>query len=199
MHRRNARPKPLLGSLLLAFVAAPALAQDAAQWGFYSGDNATTRYSPLAQIDRSNVRNLRIAWRHPHADPAIVAANPDLNFSNRYMSTPIYVDGLLYGPNAWCLTEAIDPKTGRVVWAQKPLIPAPDGLPSLMISKGVAYWGRGNDARILTVRQQHLFALNPKTGEPVHISAKRTPFFKVGKELKEMVDAGRQPSSSSTS
>ncbi len=28
----------------------------------------------------------------------------------------------------------------------------------------------------------------PKTGEPVHISAKRTPFFKVGKELKEMVD-----------
>ena len=30
---------------------------------------------------------------------------------------------------------------------------------------------------------------NPKTGEPVHISAKRTPFFKVGKELKELVNA----------
>ncbi len=30
---------------------------------------------------------------------------------------------------------------------------------------------------------------NPKTGEPVHISAKRTPFFKVGKDLKERVDA----------
>jgi integration host factor subunit beta len=29
---------------------------------------------------------------------------------------------------------------------------------------------------------------NPKTGEPVHIAAKRTPFFKVGKELKEIVD-----------
>ncbi len=29
---------------------------------------------------------------------------------------------------------------------------------------------------------------NPKTGEPVHISAKRTPFCKVGKELKAMVD-----------
>src|SRR3990172_4288494 len=29
---------------------------------------------------------------------------------------------------------------------------------------------------------------NPKTGEPVHIAAKRTPFFKVGKELREMVD-----------
>ena len=30
---------------------------------------------------------------------------------------------------------------------------------------------------------------NPKTGEMVNIPAKRTPFFKVGKELKEMVDA----------
>ena len=32
---------------------------------------------------------------------------------------------------------------------------------------------------------------NPKTGEEVHIPAKRTPFFKVGKELKEMVDASK--------
>jgi integration host factor subunit beta len=33
---------------------------------------------------------------------------------------------------------------------------------------------------------------NPKTGEEVQIPAKRTPFFKVGKELKEMVDSGSQ-------
>jgi integration host factor subunit beta len=37
---------------------------------------------------------------------------------------------------------------------------------------------------------------NPKTGEPVHISAKRTPFFKVGKELKEMVDQSCSPTES---
>lgn len=37
---------------------------------------------------------------------------------------------------------------------------------------------------------------NPKTGEPVHISAKRTPFFKVVKELKEMVDKSTAPLSS---
>ncbi len=30
---------------------------------------------------------------------------------------------------------------------------------------------------------------NPKTGEEVKIPAKRTPFFKVGKELKERIDA----------
>ena len=40
---------------------------------------------------------------------------------------------------------------------------------------------------------------NPKTGEEVHIPAKRTPFFKVGKELKEMVDrsAGSAPAGGS--
>ncbi len=34
---------------------------------------------------------------------------------------------------------------------------------------------------------------NPKTGEMVSIPAKRTPFFKVGKELKEMVDRSQAP------
>ena len=30
---------------------------------------------------------------------------------------------------------------------------------------------------------------NPRTGEPVHVKAKRLPFFKVGKELRERVNA----------
>lgn len=29
---------------------------------------------------------------------------------------------------------------------------------------------------------------NPKTGEVIHVAAKKLPFFKVGKELKERVD-----------
>ena len=33
---------------------------------------------------------------------------------------------------------------------------------------------------------------NPKTGEVVFIPKKRSPFFAVGKELKERVDAGRR-------
>jgi len=165
--RRFALVNGLSAALLAAACAGPATAQDPSQWGFYSAAKGATRYSPLAQIDASNVNELRVAWRHKQADPAILAANPDLSLSNRYMVTPIFVDGLLYVPNGFGLAEALDPKTGRTVWTQKPLIDGPEGLPSLMISKGVAYWGRGNDARILHVRQQHLFALNPKTGEPV--------------------------------
>jgi integration host factor subunit beta len=33
------------------------------------------------------------------------------------------------------------------------------------------------------------FGRNPKTGEKIRVPAKKLPFFKVGKELKEMVDA----------
>lgn len=32
---------------------------------------------------------------------------------------------------------------------------------------------------------------NPKTGKVVKVDPKKVPFFKVGKELKEMVDAGK--------
>lgn len=32
---------------------------------------------------------------------------------------------------------------------------------------------------------------NPRTGNPVPVPAKRLPFFKVGKELKELVDSSR--------
>ena len=41
-----------------------------------------------------------------------------------------------------------------------------------------------------TVRQYKPYnGRTPRTGEPVHVASKRLPFFKVGKELKEMVNA----------
>jgi quinoprotein glucose dehydrogenase len=156
-----------LAALLIGACTQQSYAQPATQWSSYSADARATRYSPLDQIDKSNVAKLRVVWRHPQADPKILADNPDLSLSNRYMATPIYVDGRLYIPNGFGLAEAIDPKTGRTLWTQTPLIAGVEGLPSLMISKGVAYWGTGADARIFNVRQQHLFALNPRTGEPV--------------------------------
>jgi glucose dehydrogenase len=150
----------------LALAQPTSTSEPTAQWSYYSADAHATRYSPLSEIDKNNVAKLGIAWRHPQVDPDIIAANPDLTVSNRYMATPIFVDGVLYVPNGFGLAEAIDPATGKTLWTQKPLVEGPEGLPSLMISKGVAYWRAGDEARLLTVRQQHLFALDPKTGEP---------------------------------
>ena len=35
-------------------------------------------------------------------------------------------------------------------------------------------------------------ARNPKSGEEIEVKAKKLPFFKVGKDLKEAVNAGRK-------
>ena len=65
------------------------------------------------------------------------------------------------------LVEAMDPATGRTLWTQTPLVPGMDGLLGGGAHWGVAYWGQGSEARILTTRAQYLFALNPKTGQPI--------------------------------
>jgi glucose dehydrogenase len=169
--RRTKKRRSRLGvgwiGVALAAITLVAGSPAAAQWRYYSADPHATRYSPLAQIDKGNVAQLRVVWRHPYVDPKIIAANPDLTVSNRYMATPIFVDGVLFVTNGFGLAEALDPKTGRTLWTQQPLVEGPEGLPSLMISKGVAYWRDGNEARVLTVRQQYLFALDPKTGVPL--------------------------------
>lgn len=39
---------------------------------------------------------------------------------------------------------------------------------------------------------------NPKTGDPVNIPAKRVPYFKPGKELKELINEEHQPAQEET-
>src|SRR6266481_569611 len=51
-----------------------ALAQG--EWPAYAGTYAAARYSPLTQIDRTNAKNLHIAWRWKSPDMAIKQANP---------------------------------------------------------------------------------------------------------------------------
>jgi len=51
-------------ALLNGALPLPASAQspDASDWGWYGGDVYGTRFSSLAEIDRSNVKGLRVAW-----------------------------------------------------------------------------------------------------------------------------------------
>jgi quinoprotein glucose dehydrogenase len=90
------------------------------EWRSYAGEPGSTKYSPLDQINRSNVAQLKVAWRRPQAPPDIVAANPGLRLNNNYRATPIMVDGVLYASNGLGLAEAINPQTGATLWVQKP-------------------------------------------------------------------------------
>jgi quinoprotein glucose dehydrogenase len=154
-----------LTCMFLALGVASLQAQNNGEWPNFAATNQATRYSSLDQINKGNVGRLRVTWRHPHVDPALLAANPQLRLSNRYMSTPIMVGGVLYVTNGLGLVEAIDPGTGKTLWTQRPPVAGPDGLAGGTPSRGVAYWSQGSERRLFSTRQEYLFALDPSNGE----------------------------------
>src|SRR5262252_10999130 len=82
----------------LALAAAVVHGQRAAsrdEWRYYSGDAASTKYSPLDQITRANVRSLQVAWKWNSPDNEIVKANPTSR-PGAYQDTPLMVNGVLY-------------------------------------------------------------------------------------------------------
>ncbi len=154
------------GAVSLAVVGGGAAASSGTangEWRNYSGDNGATKYSPLSQIDASNVAQLKVAWRRPHLDPSYQRLDPDVRTVNLFRSTPIMVGGVLFASNAVGLAEAFDPSTGATRWVQKP---GPAGLAGSS-NRSVAYWGEGAEARLITYQNRYLFALNPKTGERI--------------------------------
>jgi quinoprotein glucose dehydrogenase len=132
------------------------------EWRDYAGDKGFTKYSPLDQINASNVANLRIAWRRSAVADELKAAQPDLRYGNSFRSTPLMIDGVLYAQNGIGLVEAFDPETGKTIWVQERF--EGDQLRG-QPSRGIAQWGTDADARLLTVRGQYLVALEPKTGK----------------------------------
>jgi quinoprotein glucose dehydrogenase len=136
------------------------------EWRNYSGDSGATKYSPLDQIDRSNVARLRVLWRRPALDAAIVAAAPRLRAGRNFRSTPLMVGGVLFAPNAVGFVEAFDAGTGATLWVEPPLDAGPTGYRGAT-TRGVGYWRSGDDARILVQHSEYLLALDAKTGRPI--------------------------------
>ena len=156
-------------ALLLAATARPAVAQHGAaggEWRAYAGDNGATKYSPLDQIDAGNVDQLRIAWTRPTVDQSILDVVPDLGYGNANRATPLMVDGMLYAPNAVGLVEAWDPASGETIWVQRPMDDGPRGYRGAG-HRGIAYWEDGAERRIIAHRGGWLYALDPRTGEPL--------------------------------
>ena len=95
-----------IGSLSACLVVAAAAAAflqgrvPSGEWRYFGGDKAFTRYSPLDQINRDNVKNLQIVWRRPAVSDQLTQAFPDLRVNNYLRSTPIFIDGMLYTQNA---------------------------------------------------------------------------------------------------
>lgn len=158
---------PLVAFLLTGATAAGAVAQEpSAEWSYFGGDHAATRYSALDLIDRNNVHDLEIVWRRPAADPALLAAFPDLQPNAYLRSTPIMVDGVLYAPDALGFVEAFDPATGETIWRQTPLGSTLEEVAGRS-TRGVSYWTDGTEQRLLLVRGEYLYAVDPASGRRV--------------------------------
>ena len=104
---------------LLVFVAVPLFSNAAAraqhgtaggEWRVYGGDAGNTKYSPLDQINASNVKDLEIVWRWKAEN---FGPRPDYNWE----VTPLMIDGVLYfTAGSRRDVVAADPATGETLW-----------------------------------------------------------------------------------
>ena len=168
MRHRNMLAAAVFLAVALAgsWSAPPAFAQHGAaggEWRAYGADLGATKYSPLDQIDAANVGRLEVAWTRPTVDASILAAAPNLAYSNANRTTPLMVDGVVYAPNAVGLVEAWDPATGETLWVQEPVGERPAAYRGAG-HRGIAYWTDGTERRIIAHRGEWLYALDPDTG-----------------------------------
>ncbi|MCR9096584.1 MAG: PQQ-binding-like beta-propeller repeat protein [bacterium] len=125
------------------------------EWRSYLGGLESRQWSPLDEIDRSNVHLLERAWIHRSGEPASSGLQMQVN--------PIVVGGVLYGVSPNLVLFAIDASTGETLWRFDP------GTGSWLASssRGVASWRSGDDERIVFGAKSFLYSIDAKTGRPV--------------------------------
>jgi glucose dehydrogenase len=138
------------------------------EWRTYGGTYASARYSPLAQIDRDNVQQLRVAWRGRSLDHDVMARLPSIEtYANE--ATPLMVGGVLCVSTSLNQVAAIDAATGQALWTHDPEVWKLGTPPNHgWVHRGVAYWTDGREARIfIGTGNAFLIALDARTGQPI--------------------------------
>ena len=125
----RARHAALTGALAMTVAAAVAtMAQSSGDkwWTGYGNGPDSSRYFASAQIDRSNVTRLQVAWTYPHGDTG---------------SIPVVVRGVAYGRGRNGSLVAVDAATGKELWIRENM--------TGMTSRGINYWesADGRDQR----------------------------------------------------
>ena len=139
-------------------------------WATYGGAPENDHYSPLAQINRRNVKQLTVAWSF------------DTGEEGGLQTSPLEVEGVLYGITPTQKIFALDAITGKLLWKFD------SGIRGTQPDRGLSYWADGKEKRLLVGVMNYVYALDAATGAPI------TSFGKSGRiDLRE--DLGRDPSS----
>src|SRR5271154_7548111 len=91
-------------------------------WPAYGGVPENTHYSSLAQINRTNVKGLAVAWSF------------DTGEQGGLQTSPIIVDGVLYGITPTQKVFALDGASGKLIWKFD------SGMKGTQPDRGLAYW-----------------------------------------------------------
>jgi quinoprotein glucose dehydrogenase len=133
------------------------------EWPAYGGDPGNTKYSALRQINRANVTQLKVAWTYHTGD---ISDGTKYPVRSAFEATPLVVDGVMYVTAPFSRVIALDPETGKELWAFDPKIEM-DTPRNLFISRGAAYWSDGTRKRIMVgTLDGRLFSIDVQTGKP---------------------------------
>ena len=143
-----------LATVLALSASGAAMAQQAipdGDWRTINRDLAATRFSPLADINRANVAQLKEAWSYP--------------FRSFNTAVPLVIEGTMYFP-AGNRVVALDADSGQEKWVYT--IPNNGEQQRNASTPGVGYWpgGAGTPARILVMAGTVMVALDAATGQP---------------------------------
>ncbi len=134
-------------------------------WPVYKADRASTSYSALDQINRSNVSRLEVAWTFQSGDEELYTIE----------CNPLVVNGIMYLTSPMVRVFALDAATGDVLWRFDPYSHgAPRDLARwARVNRGVVYWNDDSEARILFTLENHLYALNASDGSLIQSFGER--------------------------
>ncbi|OOW01676.1 PQQ-dependent dehydrogenase, methanol/ethanol family [Pseudomonas sp. MF6396] len=160
--------KPLRTSLLMLCLATPLAAlaagvdeaairateQAGGEWLSHGRTYAEQRFSPLKQIDASNVKSLGLAWYM------------DLDNTRGLEATPLFHDGVIYTSMSWSRVIAVDAASGKELWRYDPEVAKVKARTSCCdaVNRGVALWG---DKVYVGTLDGRLIALDAKTGKAI--------------------------------
>ncbi len=125
---------------------------DPDNWLSYGRTYAEQRYSPLEDINESNIGELSLAY----------AVELDTNRGQE--ATPIVVDGVMYISTAWSKVWALNAATGEVLWKYDPEVDGAKGAHACcdVVNRGVAVW----DGKVFVgTIDGRLIGLDAETGE----------------------------------
>ena len=145
----------LIFPLLLAFACLPQREDTYVTWSNYKGTKDSNSYSSLSQINRDNVKDLQLAW-------TFNATDSTGQEKGRIEHNPIIVGRRMYLLSPKLKLFAIDAATAEEIWMFDPF----EGTHGAGLSRGIAYWEAGEEARIFFSVGKDLFSIDAKTGQP---------------------------------